>query len=213
MKLFYITNDKPILKAGLPGSRFWHRSFLAQNTPTPKFTTGFTIIESLVAISIMLAAIAGPLTLANDSLSGAVSSKQQLAAAYLSQDVLEYIRWVRNNRGFNGFLAEVGTLCAPTDPCAVDTTKSTFTGPTGSDSALKGSCVNPAVCALYYDQTTHQYRHDGTSGAVPTAFSRSLTIARNPSFSDEFTATVVTSWKTPSGIRSVVLKENFLNWK
>jgi prepilin-type N-terminal cleavage/methylation domain-containing protein len=173
---------------------------------------GFTIIESLVAISIMLVAIAGPLTLANNSISNAVASKQQLEASYLGQDLLEYIRWVRDTEGTSQFLGEVGSLCTVSDPCAVDTTKTTFTGPTGSDSALKGSCSDPSVCVLYYDKTgTHQYGHDGTTGATPTTFSRSLAITRISS--DEFTATVVTAWKTPSGVRAVTLKEDFMNWK
>lgn len=174
---------------------------------------GFTIIESLVAISLLLTAIAGPLTLANNSLSGAVSSKEQLAAAYLGQDLLEYIRWVRDTEGFVGLLAQVGALCAPADPCAVDTTKDTFTGPTGSASALKGSCADPEVCVLHYNPITHQYGHEGGAGLKSTAFSRSLTIARHATFQDQFTATVVTSWKTPSGVRSVTLAEEFLNWK
>ncbi len=206
-----------IQKIGLgkdsPGSRFWHRVLWTQAKPMPKFTTGFTIIESLVAISIMLGAITGPLTLANNSISNAVSSKQQLEASYLGQDLLEYIRWVRNTDGFNGFLGQLGTLCTVSDPCAVDTTKDTFTGPTGSDSALKGSCVNPLICALYYDNSiggTHQYGHDVTLG-VPTAFSRSLAVTRVSG--DEFTASVITTWKTPAGVRAVTLKENFLNWK
>jgi type II secretory pathway pseudopilin PulG len=121
----------------------------------------FTIIESLVAISIMLAAIAGPLTLANNSISNAVSSKQQLEAAYLGQDLLEYVRWVRDTHGFANFLGEVGILCTVSDPCAVDTTKLIFTGPTESDAALKkGSCADLSICKLYYDNSvggTHQY--------------------------------------------------------
>ncbi|MEK9132079.1 MAG: type II secretion system protein [Patescibacteria group bacterium] len=176
-------------------------------------TRAFTIIESLVAISILLAAIAGPLTLANNSLSGAVSSKEQLAAAYLGQDLLEYLRWVRDTHGFTDFLAEVGTLCSAEDPCAVDTTKDTFTGPTGSDSALKGSCVNPSVCALHYDRKTFQYLHTSSLDTKVTPFSRKLSIVRNPDFLNEVTATVVVSWRSPSGVRSVTLKENFMNWK
>ena len=38
---------------GFPGSEFWHRSFGAGQSPMPKSTTGFTLVELLVVISII----------------------------------------------------------------------------------------------------------------------------------------------------------------
>lgn len=86
-------------------------------------TGGFTLLEALVATSILMVAVAAPITIAQKGLSSAVYSKNQLIASYLAQDVIEYIKNKRdenvlNNRdwlsGFNFCLGE-------NNYCAIDT--------------------------------------------------------------------------------------------
>lgn len=53
---------------------------------------GFTLVETLVAITILMIAIAGPLTVAEKGLSAAIYARDQLIGSYLAQDGMEYIK-------------------------------------------------------------------------------------------------------------------------
>jgi Tfp pilus assembly protein PilV len=53
---------------------------------------GFTLLEALVATSILMVAVAAPITIAQKGLSSAVYSKNQMIASYLAQDAIEYIK-------------------------------------------------------------------------------------------------------------------------
>ncbi len=58
---------------------------------------GFTIIETLVAITILMISIAGPLTIANKSLMAAIYAKDQVTASFLAQDLMEDIKNQRDS--------------------------------------------------------------------------------------------------------------------
>ena len=55
-------------------------------------SAGFTLIETLVAVAILMIAIAGPLTVAEKSLSASIYARDQLIGSYLAQDAMEYIK-------------------------------------------------------------------------------------------------------------------------
>jgi prepilin-type N-terminal cleavage/methylation domain-containing protein len=57
---------------------------------------GFTLIETLVAVTILSAAVAGPMVLSIKSIGSASVSQDQLVAFYLGQEVVEYVRNVRD---------------------------------------------------------------------------------------------------------------------
>lgn len=57
---------------------------------------GFTLIETLVAISILVLALTGPLTIISQALRSAYYSRDQIVAFYLAQEAVEYIRNVRD---------------------------------------------------------------------------------------------------------------------
>jgi type II secretory pathway pseudopilin PulG len=58
---------------------------------------GFTLLEALVAVSILMVAVAAPITIAQKGLSSAVYTKNQMIASYLAQDAIEYIKNIRDN--------------------------------------------------------------------------------------------------------------------
>jgi len=63
---------------------------------------GFTIVETLVAVAILMISIAGPLVVANQSLKAAQYAKNQSIATFLAQETIEYIKNIKNNNAANG---------------------------------------------------------------------------------------------------------------
>jgi prepilin-type N-terminal cleavage/methylation domain-containing protein len=59
---------------------------------------GFTLIETLVAITVLMIAIAGPLTVANKAYHTALGTRDQVIATNLAQETMEYINYWKNNR-------------------------------------------------------------------------------------------------------------------
>ena len=61
-----------------------------------KTKNGFTLIETLVAITILMISIVGPLTIAQKSLKAALQAKDQVFATYLAQSIMEDIKRSRS---------------------------------------------------------------------------------------------------------------------
>src|SRR3989344_7138561 len=67
----------------------------AHGNTTPFFSFGFSLIETIVAISIMILAIIGPMTTAQKGFTSAEYSKDQMKAYYLAEEALEYVHYIR----------------------------------------------------------------------------------------------------------------------
>ncbi len=68
-----------------------------------KFTkhshAGFTILETLIAISILVLALTGPIAIVAQALRSSYFSRDQITAYYLAQEAIEYLRNKRDNSG------------------------------------------------------------------------------------------------------------------
>jgi hypothetical protein len=164
---------------------------------------GFTIIETLVAISILMIAIAGPLTIAHKGLLAALYAHDQVTASYLAQDAMEYLKNVRDNNvksgrdwltGFSG--CTVVDAADPTLLCTVDTVTgnpATPSGITGTLTPVKNGILilcSGASCNLY--PSANGFTHTGSGNSM---FSRYFYVAANQSnLSKEAKITVVVSW-------------------
>ncbi|MBU1557668.1 prepilin-type N-terminal cleavage/methylation domain-containing protein [Patescibacteria group bacterium] len=87
---------------------------------------GFTLIEAMVAISVLLIAITGPLSMATQGLRSSRFAKNQIVSFYLAQDAVEYMRGVRDANILSDS-AWIGTLydCIGVY-CQVDVTTSSI---------------------------------------------------------------------------------------
>jgi type II secretory pathway pseudopilin PulG len=94
---------------------------------------GFSLLETMVAVSILVFAIAGPMTLASMSIRSATRAKDNLIASHLAQDGIELIRNVRTTNVINGFDwldglgGDSGTFCFSGNGCYLDATDPSIT--------------------------------------------------------------------------------------
>jgi len=105
---------------------------IKSNSKFKNLNSGFTLLEALVAVSILMVAVVAPMTVAQKGLSSATYSKSQMIASYLAQDAIEYIKNVRdqvsirNSFDWNGLWGAGGffELCQSPYLCKIDTNAS-----------------------------------------------------------------------------------------
>ena len=168
--------------------------------------SGFSLIETLVAITVLLGALAGPLTIAAKSLYAANIARDQVTASFIAQEAVEYVRNVRDANGLNGLNTpynspgDAGWLTGLTSCigqlCYIDSKNKTIT-------ACGASCP-----AIKYDSASHFYQY--TSGNA-TIFTRSVQIT--PIGSNEAAISVTISWNTGALGRTFKLRDNISNWQ
>lgn len=175
--------------------------------------SGFTLIETLVAIAILTIAIVAPFTAAQRSLVAANTARDQLIAASLAQEGLEYVREIRAS----DYLATptsydpLGGLdsspnCLSPNLCVIDASQ-TF----GSAAAVK-QCTG-GVCStmpLYLSSAgLYNQQGDGTK----TSFVRSITLTKSPGgAANVVRATVTVSWTTSNQAQTMSLSEDLYAW-
>lgn len=159
---------------------------------------GFTLIETFVAITILVTAVVGPLTLAQKGLTSALVARDQLMASFLAQEGIEYIRQQRDTNSLqglgwlDGLSACVGQTCmidAAADPAPV---------------ACSGACL-----PLRYDESTHFYGYDTNDSLSP--YTRTLRVDSLSATEARITSTV--SWQSGIFTRQVSFSEVILDWQ
>jgi len=136
-------------------------------------TKGFTLVETLVAITILIMVIVGPMTVAQKGVQNAYFANDQVTAVFLAQEAIEAVREMRDELALDAY--STGGNVADTASwlsglscmggCIYDKQASTqkFHQCTGADCTL-----------LRVDDVTSEYSHD--SGDSPSQFSRVVTI-------------------------------------
>ena len=89
---------------------------------------GFTLVETMVAITILTLAVSGAFMAASSAINAANIASDQLTASYLAQEGIEYVRVMRDNTyltayhaagadisatAWSSFISSVGTLRLP----------------------------------------------------------------------------------------------------
>ena len=177
------------------GSERMRKLAYAEIERTRSKTKGFTIIESLVAISILLVAIAGAGSAIQTGLSSYIFSKDQIIAFYLAQEGFEQIRNIRDENVLNGRSWLTGLALGTT--YYVDATQGTLT-------PCSGSCP-----FIRQDSVSGAYGH--TEAWVPTVFRREIRLEQ---INDHEVAIYVTiHWNKGATARQFAARENIFNWQ
>jgi prepilin-type N-terminal cleavage/methylation domain-containing protein len=189
---------------------------------------GFTLMETMVAVLLLSIAIVGPLTIANKGIRTTTVAKDQDTAFYLAQDVVEYVRYVRDTNRLHGFpwLSGLDGVNNPggfwnSDMNLGDCVNAGGTNYCNIDSIQNSiaSCVSAVFCSglpLTYDPTLSNYFgwNDGRKASI---FTRGISIKLINS--NEALVTVKVSWSDQTSgaassiTRSVTVRESLFNWQ
>lgn len=150
----------------------------------------FTLVETMIAVTILTLAVAGPLFTASRVIVAAQTARDQLTASYLAQEGVEYVRAMRDGsylfayRGgggdvstvaWNEFLASSDATsiaeCRAPSVCSLDPT---LTMGYGTGLALL-HCGNNG-CPQLYLLNNGAYTVRDTLGGTATSFSRSVQV-------------------------------------
>lgn len=152
--------------------------------------SGFTIIETLVAITVLMIAVTGPLSVAGKGLTSAIYARDQMIATFLAQETMESVKNIRDNNltsTGHDWLDQIEN-CTEDDPCDVSASHGIIIT-TGCD-PLSGGCI------LYLaDQGSSIAGYQTAESGQPSIFARYFYIddTPNPS-SDEKVAHVIVNW-------------------
>lgn len=171
-----------------------------------KFKIGFTLIETLVAVTILSAAVTGPMVLATKNISLASISQDQLVAFYLGQEVMEYVRNVRDTNLINGndwLIGLENCMTSGSVGCYIDVIKNPVT---------VTDCGTKDCPKLDFYGDNYTYKSDGADGN--TVFTRTVKIDKSiRADGDEAKINVSIKWTGKYGAKTMTLEANIFNWR
>ncbi|HMP67536.1 MAG TPA: prepilin-type N-terminal cleavage/methylation domain-containing protein [Candidatus Paceibacterota bacterium] len=190
---------------------------------SPSTKSGFTMVETLVAIFILLISITGPMAIAQSGLRAAYLSRDQTTAFYLAQDAIEYIKNLRDNNFIKSFedpTFDDGWLdgleaCNGNPGCTIDTTQASnnVKSCTGQQSEIGCSMQNPLKI-----NSANQF---GFIGENDSNFYRKIEtqkISPDDGPDDnavEISIIVTVGWTLhgyPDQTREIIVQENIFEW-
>lgn len=175
-------------------------------TPRQK---GFTLVETLIAISLLTTAIVTPMALATQSLSVSYYARDQIAAFHFAQEAIEAVRSVRDGN----ILTNARTGTDAVDLLAGIPIGTPFTIDTRDNSIVECAGTCPP---LQTDGTLFGYGNN-VPGWRNTLFTRTVVVERvTPAEGppDEVQVNVLIQWKPNAlgSVRSFTISENLYRW-
>ncbi len=147
---------------------------------------GFTIIETLIAIGILMAAIAGPIAISQKSLKTGLITKDNMVATYLAEEAMEVIKAKISYNIFNNGVANWRAGLNSGSYAAIRTEGFDITNDSGGSKILESNCpltlswvLGGAItdCYMTYNPTYGYYSYEDTaSGAVVSQYIRNVAI-------------------------------------
>jgi prepilin-type N-terminal cleavage/methylation domain-containing protein len=168
---------------------------------------GFTLVETLVAISILLVVIVGPMTVASRGMQSAFYASDQTTAIYLAQEAIEHIQKLRDDTALDNYddymtdgndgdgdtwewHDDLSSHCRDGDGCDVNFAASPITY---RDCSTASSCVlNKYTGASPGDRV---YGYSSGSGWAPSIFTRRIRVGDDTS-ANGVPVTVTVSWNS-----------------
>lgn len=179
-------------------------------------TRGFTLIETLVAVSLMVIAIVAPMSLVAQSLTTAYYARDQVAAYSLAQEGIEAVRSVRDgNILVNATTGSSNDLLLGIIPGGQNENTFTVDATKNGLASISGCGINPCPL-LQVDGNGSLYGYN--AGWANTKFRRTVNakyvgpVGINGGH-DEIRVTVTVTWETATGLtRSFKTYSNMYRW-
>lgn len=176
-----------------------------QETRNNEQETGFTMIETLMAITLLILAVTGAYAAAQNGISSAIFSKDQIVAFYLAQEGIEVVRNRRDQNSLSGdnWLSGItdSNLCSsnPDKKCKVDGKRKEI---------LNCSQGTPGCGSLQIDSEGF-YTYD--SNSPDSLFKREVWVTKIED--DEYSILVIVTWSKGLLNREFRARENIFNWQ
>ncbi len=183
--------------------------------------SGFTLVETMVAIFILTIALSSLISLTASSIFSAKYAANDMTAGYLLQEAADFVRNDRdttvfdNNNGGTGwatFINKYGngssTLCFSANGCYFEPTSITLMPPT--------LCPGGTCPAFNYDKNAVYnafYTYRNAAGSSASIFRRKIIMKINVTNPDELDVKVVIDWRNGGLARSRSLNISLLNWQ
>lgn len=179
---------------------------------------GFTLLETLVAIAVLVLAITATFTAAQSGLSSSIEARDQIKAFYLAQEGIEMVRNLRDQNSLQrvgapstswltGLAAQVSDPCYFGKSCMVDATKDPLTAFT--------TCSSPSNCDNIREDLTSNSSTYGMYGYNPgwsqTNFNREIDLSQGTS--TEVLVSVTMKWTRALLTRTFKVSEIIRDWQ
>ncbi|HEY4513011.1 MAG TPA: prepilin-type N-terminal cleavage/methylation domain-containing protein [Candidatus Paceibacterota bacterium] len=168
---------------------------------------GFTLVETLVAISIFTISILGLMSVLGSSIANATYAKQKSTASYLAQEGIEYLRNMRDTAVlYNATDAQTGWNVFRATATGVCSGGGCYIRDNGTLQSCGLSCTSP----LLYSASG---RYGYTSG-TNSSFTRTITVTPISvgGVINDLKIVSRVSWVQGSGSYNVTFSEDLFNW-
>lgn len=196
---------------------------------TEKNKYGFSLIETLIAVSILMIAIAGPLSLVQAGLFSSIHQRNQVTATYLAQEAIEFVKNLRDTNSYyqydpietqRDWLAgpnngpSLLTTCGSGNGCYVDPHQKLPNG-TGGVFVYAYDVPRPLWMNVYNKDVNNNgifaYDYNISGGGTQTSFIRTVKITAVSTY--EVTLSVTVGWMDNALPRSHTVSTNLYNYE
>ncbi len=190
---------------------------------------GFTLIETLVAISIFVTSLLGLISISSKGIADTGYAKRKIIASYLAQEGIEQIRNLRDtyvlydatstDAGWGDFktrIVNAPASCAGANGCYLGSLSSgSFTDPTQPMKDITINACSDSTCStnpILYESTTGKYTYTPSGSTSNSGFTRKTRIVNSLPLGDEVKISSTVYWKQGLVTYNVTFTESLFNW-
>jgi len=198
------------------------KNFFKKDVTATKFRRGFSLVEALVAISILSLSIAATFSAVQNGIQSSTLAKDQITAFYLTQEGMEFVRNIRDenalqNLGGTGANWLAGLSSGANDPCwygngGNNNSQKMCTVDSSAKQITTVSCPSNNLNSCPYikqDLATGLFGYN--SNWQDSHFKRWIVFQKMPNTDNEVVVTIYITWTESGGAQSFQVSESLLN--